>query len=216
MNKFSGRSFKDFAQYPIFPWIISDYNCTYKELKSQTEKNETDGFRDLLLNSGILSEKKANYAKEQFVQTSNIAEGERLIYGGEPHHLKFGMSTRLFSLSFLIRMQPFTDNFIKINKNLDNPDRIFYSVADQWSSLQSDPQNNNELTPEFFFFPEIFRNHNLANLGKSRSNVPVNEVTLPKWAANEHDFIRVHREMLESKHVATHIRAWLDMLFGTR
>jgi ribonucleotide reductase beta subunit family protein with ferritin-like domain len=24
-------------------------------------------------------------------------------------------------------MQPFTDNFIKINNGLDNPDRIFYS-----------------------------------------------------------------------------------------
>lgn len=112
------------------------------------------------------------------------------------------MSTRLFALSFLIRMQPFTDNFIKINNGLDNPDRIFYSFSDQWHSLLNDPQNNCELTPEFFYLPEIFRNHNLANLGRSRSNVPVNEVILPKWASNEHDFVRIQRELLESKHVA--------------
>lgn len=113
-------------------------------------------------------------------------------------------------------MQPFTDNFIKINNGLDNPDRIFYSFADQWQSLLNDPQNNCELTPEFFYLPEIFRNHNLANLGRSRTNVPVNEVILPKWASNEHDFVRIQRELLESKHVAKQIRAWLDMLFGAR
>lgn len=66
VNKYSGRSFNDFAQYPIFPWIVSDYNCTYDELRQKTEKNETEGFRDLLLNSAILSEKKLNYVKEQF------------------------------------------------------------------------------------------------------------------------------------------------------
>jgi hypothetical protein len=64
--------------------------------------------------------------------------------------------------------------------------------------------------------PEIFRNHNLASLGRSRSNMPVNEVTLPRWAQNEHDFVRIHREMLESKHVAYTIRFWIDMLFGVR
>jgi hypothetical protein len=59
-----------------------------------------------------------------------MTEGAPQIYGSEAHHLKFGFSTRLFSLSYLIRMQPFTDNFIKINCNLDNPDRLFYSLAD--------------------------------------------------------------------------------------
>jgi hypothetical protein len=46
--------------------------------------------------------------------------------------------------------------------------------------------------------------------------MPVNEVTLPRWAQNEHDFVRIHREMLESKHVAYTIRFWIDMLFGVR
>jgi hypothetical protein len=46
--------------------------------------------------------------------------------------------------------------------------------------------------------------------------MPVNEVTLPRWAQNEHDFVRIHREMLESKHVTYTIRFWIDMLFGVR
>jgi hypothetical protein len=55
-------------------------------------------------------------------------------------------------------MEPFTDNFITVNGGLDNPDRIFYSFKDQWKSVLEDKQNNSELVPEFFYFPEIFRN----------------------------------------------------------
>jgi hypothetical protein len=81
-----------------------------------------------------------------------------MIYGDQKYHLKFGFSNRLFSLGYLIRMEPFTDNFITVNGGLDNPDRIFYSFKDQWKSVLEDKQNNSELVPEFFYFPEIFRN----------------------------------------------------------
>jgi len=50
---------------------------------------------------------------------------------------------------------------------------------------------NEELTPEFFYFPEIFKNHNLNHFGLSSKGVSVNDVKLPKWAKNEHDFIRI-------------------------
>ncbi len=88
---------------------MSDYSCTYEELKQKTEKNEIDGFRDLLLNSGVISEKKQEIAKTQFEAS---IEGDEMIYGAEKYHLKFGFSNRIFSLGYLIRMEPFTDNFI--------------------------------------------------------------------------------------------------------
>jgi Beige/BEACH domain len=44
----------------------------------------------------------------------------------------------------------------------------------------------------------------------------VNEVTLPKWCKNEHDYIRINREVLESKHVTNKLRHWIDMLFGAK
>lgn len=46
--------------------------------------------------------------------------------------------------------------------------------------------------------------------------MPVNEVQLPKWAKNEHDFVRIHRECLESKHVAKRLKYWVDLLFGIK
>lgn len=55
-------SFNDFGQYPIFPWVISDYECSYEELKQKTEKYDGEGFRDLTKCSGVLSDKKLEVA----------------------------------------------------------------------------------------------------------------------------------------------------------
>jgi hypothetical protein len=148
-------SFNDFGQYPIFPWVISDYECSYEELKQKTEKYDSDGFRDLTKCSGVLSDKKLEVAKQQY---ENSTEGDEMIYGPEKYHLKFGFSNRLLALGYLLRMEPFTDNFVNVNGGLDNPDRIFYSFKDQWRSVLDDKQNNAELIPELFYLPEILRN----------------------------------------------------------
>lgn len=80
------------------------------------------------------------------------------MYGTEPFNLKFGFSNKMFSLAYLIRMEPFTDSFHKVNTNMENPDRVMYSIGDQYHSILYDPQNNSELIPEFFYFPEVLRN----------------------------------------------------------
>ena len=94
------------------------------------------------------------YAMNQYSKD----EDANMIYGDDRFHLKFGYSNKMYSLAYLIRLDPFTDSFIQVNKNLDNPDRIMYSIQEQWKSVESDAQNNSELLPEFFYFPEILRN----------------------------------------------------------
>jgi len=49
LNTLAGRSYNDLMQYPVFPWILSDY--TSKEL--QLDKPET--FRDLSKPMGALT-----------------------------------------------------------------------------------------------------------------------------------------------------------------
>lgn len=44
----------------------------------------------------------------------------------------------------------------------------------------------------------------------------MNEVLLPKWAQNEHDFVRINREVLDSKYVTNKLGAWVDMIFGPK
>lgn len=57
-------------------------------------------------------------------------DDNNMIYGNEKFHLKFGYSNKLFSLAYMIRIEPFTDSFLQHNKNLDNPDRIMYNIPD--------------------------------------------------------------------------------------
>jgi len=153
VNKYSGRSFNDLSQYPIFPWIVHDYTSpTFDALFASIQKGEA--LRDLTKHTGVLSQHKLEYAKAQYEKDDDMAQ----IYGADPFNLKFGFSNRMFSLAYLIRLEPFTDSFIQVNKNLDNPDRIVYSIADQYNSVLADNQNNSELTPEFFYLPEILRN----------------------------------------------------------
>jgi hypothetical protein len=42
----------------------------------------------------------------------------------------------------------------------------------------------------------------------------VDEVALPPWASSPEDFIRKHREALESPHVTEHLHEWIDLIFG--
>lgn len=41
------------------------------------------------------------------------------------------------------------------------------------------------------------------------------EVILPPWAKNDcREFIRIHREALESDYVSAHMHEWIDLIFG--
>ena len=48
LNSFGGRSFADLSQYPVFPWIISDY-----------QSKEVSGYRNLTLPMGQQSVARA-------------------------------------------------------------------------------------------------------------------------------------------------------------
>ncbi len=64
--------------------------------------------------------------------------------------------------SYLVRMEPFTQHFIKVQGgHFDHPDRMFHSVADSW--LSASERNNadvKELIPEFYYLPEFLTNTN--------------------------------------------------------
>lgn len=50
-----------------------------------------------------------------------------------------------------------------------------------------------------------------------QDGIPINNVELPPWSNGSADeFVRLHREALESEHVSEHLHEWLDLIFGAK
>jgi hypothetical protein len=50
LNTFAGRSYNDWGQYPVFPWVLRDYHSTVLDL------DNPEVYRDLSLPMGALTE----------------------------------------------------------------------------------------------------------------------------------------------------------------
>ena len=71
-----------------------------------------------------------------------------------------------------------------------------------------------ELIPEFFCCPEFLINRNRFDLGVKSNGVQIDDVELPPWASSPEEFIRIHREALESEYVSANLHHWIDLIFG--
>ena len=61
LNSISGRTYNDLAQYPVFPWILTDYTSENIDL------NDESIYRDLSKPIGALNESRAEEIKTRFV-----------------------------------------------------------------------------------------------------------------------------------------------------
>jgi hypothetical protein len=207
LNIISGRSFNDLCQYPIFPWVLADY------LSPTLDLTNPAAYRDLSKPMGALNEERFKYFLERFRDSALCLDdpNERFMYGS--HY-----STEAYVLHYLIRQEPFTTLGVKFQEGrFDCPDRLFIDIGKAWESSSSINHTDvKELVPEFFSCPEIFLNTNHLPLGELQDgNVTVDDVVLPPWAENSaHEFIRKHREALESEYVSQHLHEWIDLIFG--
>ena len=72
-----------------------------------------------------------------------------------------------------------------------------------------------ELIPEFFYLPDFLTNRNNFDLGTKQSGEALDNIQLPAWAKGDpREFIRVHREALESDYVSANLHKWIDLIFG--
>ena len=53
-------------------------------------------------------------------------------------------------------------------------------------------------------------------MGVRANGKKVDAVSLPKWARTPEEFLRKHREALESDYVSKNLHKWIDLIFGIK
>uniref|UniRef100_H3HCX9 BEACH domain-containing protein n=1 Tax=Phytophthora ramorum TaxID=164328 RepID=H3HCX9_PHYRM len=203
LNTFAGRSFNDLTQYPVFPWVLSNYEDSTLDL------SDPHNFRDLSKPVGALNAARLEEYWERYHSFDDPVI-PKFLYGS---HYSTCAGVVLF---FLFRLEPFASLHQKMQGGtFDLSDRLFFSIQETWRMCNSQMSEVKELTPEFFASDGTFlRNRNGYALGKRHDQKVVGDVQLPKWASTPEEFVRIHRAALESEHVSRHLHLWIDLIFG--
>ena len=201
VNMFAGRSFRDLTQYPVYPWVLSDYTSTAVNLGDEKI------YRDLSKPIGTLNEQRLKMLIEARKELDEIDASLYRVHYSNPAYV----------LLYLVRCEPFTSLHIEFqNGYFDNPDRLFASIPSAWASVTSEALDLRELIPEFFSLPDFLINYEHYNFGTRQSGQVVDNVDLPPWAAKPATFIVINRLALESPYVSNHLHEWIDLIFGEK
>lgn len=201
LNTLAGRSYNDITQYPVFPWILSDY-CS-----KRLDLADPSSYRDLSKPVGALNPDRLKKFQERY-STFEDPIIPKFHYGS--HYSSAGTV-----LHYLVRVEPFTTLSIQLQGGkFDHADRMFSDMAATWNGVLEDMSDVKELVPELFYLPEILTNENKIDFGTTQLGGKLDSVKLPSWAENPIDFIHKHRMALESEHVSAHLHEWIDLVFG--
>uniref|UniRef100_UPI00358EB0E6 lysosomal-trafficking regulator-like isoform X2 n=1 Tax=Myxine glutinosa TaxID=7769 RepID=UPI00358EB0E6 len=215
LNKHAGRSFNDLMQYPVMPFVLSDYTSEMLNL------TDLQVYRNLAKPIAVQSKVK----EDRYVHNYKWLEEEFQKGGREddpmppvqPYHYGSHYSNSGTTLHFLVRLPPFTKMFLVYqDQSFDIPDRTFHSMYTTWrlSSYESSTDVK-ELIPEFFYMPEFLLNREGFDFGTRQNGSPVHHVSLPPWARSDPRlFVLIHRQALESDHMSLTLCHWIDLVFG--
>ncbi|KAF6208268.1 hypothetical protein GE061_016722 [Apolygus lucorum] len=207
LNSLAGRSYNDLMQYPVFPWILADYDSEVLDL------SDSATFRDFTKPMGAQSPERLLQFKKRYKEWDD-PHGET-----PPYHYGTHYSSAMIVCSYLVRMEPFTQHFLRLQGgHFDLADRMFHSIREAWNSASKHNMADvKELIPEFFYLPEFLTNANNFDLGCKQNGVQLGHVVLPPWAKNDpREFIRVHRHALECDYVSNNLHHWIDLIFGCK
>ncbi|XP_027715064.1 WD repeat- and FYVE domain-containing protein 4 isoform X3 [Vombatus ursinus] len=206
LNTLAGRTYNDYMQYPVFPWILADY--TSEALNFTNPRT----FRDLSKPMGAQTKER----KLKFIRRYKEVEKSEGDLSAQCHYCTH-YSSAIIVASYLVRMKPFTQTFCSLQGgSFDVADRMFHSVKNTWESASSENMSDvRELIPEFFYLPEFLTNCNDVEFGCMQDGTILDDVLLPPWAeGNPQKFISLHRQALESDFVSANLHHWIDLIFG--
>ncbi|PON94980.1 Regulatory associated protein of TOR [Trema orientale] len=204
LNTWAGRGYSDLTQYPVFPWVLADYESEDLDL------SDPETFRKLDKPMGCQTPEGEDEFRKRY-ESWDDPEVPKFHYGS--HYSSAGIV-----LFYLLRLPPFSAENQKLQGGqFDHADRLFNSVRDTWLSAagKGNTSDVKELIPEFFYMPEFLDNRFNLDFGEKQSGEKVGDVILPPWAkGSAREFIRKHREALESDFVSENLHHWIDLIFG--
>eukprot|EP01134_Creolimax_fragrantissima_P002008 CFRG2008T1 len=202
INTLAGRTYNDLNQYPVFPWVLSNYTTDTIDL------NNPANYRDLSSPVGALEKSRLKSFVERY-ESWDDPETPAFHYGS--HY-----STGGYVLGWLLRIEPFTTLFLELQGGkFDHATRLFSSIQRAWHNCLNSTTDVKELIPELFYLPEMMINGNNYDLGVLDNGRPAADVELPPWANGDpYTFIRIHRAALESDYVSANLHHWIDLIFG--
>ncbi|KAG7928679.1 hypothetical protein KL925_000860 [Ogataea polymorpha] len=205
VNTLAGRTFNDLTQYPIFPFVIADYENEELDLTNPAT------FRDLGKPMGAQTEKRAAQFRERYNASAEMSPDS------PPFHYGTHYSSAMIVTSYLIRVKPFVQSYLLLQGGkFDHADRTFHSMAKTWYSASRDHTTDvRELIPEFYYLPDFLLNSNNFEFGYLQDGTKVGDVRLPPWAKDDPViFVEKMRQALESDYVSEHLHEWIDLVFG--
>ena len=111
--RLAGRTYNDLSQYPVFPWVLSNYTSATIDLTNP------DNYRDLHYPMGAQSPERRRRATEQYSTSAEMYEAcveggdeSMLMFQGPPWHFGSNYSNAGFVSWYLVRMEPFTSYHI--------------------------------------------------------------------------------------------------------
>ena len=206
LNTLAGRSYNDLTQYPVFPWILCDYESETLDL------TDPGVYRDLSKPMGAIGPERAEQYQERF-ECWDDPTGDV-----PPFHYGTHYSSAAGTLYYLFRLEPFSTMALNFQGGkFDHADRLFYDIGHSWRSASSagGMSDVKEIVPEFFYLPDFLKNNSRFDIGSFQDGRWLDEVSLPKWAKSDpRRFIKLHQMALESPHVSANLHHWIDLIFG--
>ncbi|KOB73312.1 Uncharacterized protein OBRU01_10878, partial [Operophtera brumata] len=195
LNTLAGRSYNDLMQYPVFPWILADYDSLELDL------NDPATFRDLTKPMGAQSWNSASrhnmadvkelipeffYLPEFLVNSNNFDLG----------HKQSGVALGDIVLPPWARGDP--REFIRLHRAALESDFVSHRLH-HWIDLVFGYKQQGQAAVD----------------SCNQSGVALGDIVLPPWARGDpREFIRLHRAALESDFVSHRLHHWIDLVFG--
>ena len=111
----------DLTQYPVFPWVLSNYTDSVLDLEDPTN------YRDFKWPMGAQTSERRDYAVERYSSLASCYNSEEDARDSlPPFHHGTHYSAPAFIIWYLMRCEPFTSMHLHLqNGRFDKPDRLF-------------------------------------------------------------------------------------------